>query len=64
MKPVLICPMPAEWQLLQAFASGDPFGEICAQFEHNDDIDVTALLPIWVQRGWITGFTLDLDELP
>ncbi len=55
-------PNAAEWQLLQAFASGAPFGEICAQLEHNDGIDVTALLPIWVQRGWITGFTLGWDE--
>lgn len=57
-------PNAVEWQLLQAFASGDTFGEICAQFEHSDEIDVTALLPIWVQRGWVTGFTLGLDKLP
>jgi len=55
-------PNAAEWQLLQAIASDAAFGEICAQLEHNDEIDVTALLPIWVQRGWITGFTLGLDE--
>ncbi|PZD71576.1 hypothetical protein C1752_06196 [Acaryochloris thomasi RCC1774] len=56
-------PNAAEWQLLQAFASGAQFGEICAQLEDRTaDIAVTALLPLWVQRGWVTGFTLSLDE--
>ena len=56
-------PDPAEWQLLQAFASGARFSDICNRIEHSpEDIDVLALLPLWVKRGWVTGFTLSLDE--
>lgn len=56
-------PDAAEWQLLQAFASGAQFGKVCDQLEHSTaDIDVAALLPQWVQRGWVAGFTLRSDE--
>ncbi len=52
-------PSEADWQLLQAFAAGQSFGEICAQFLNQEpEIDVAAQLPIWVQRGWITGFSI------
>ncbi len=56
-------PDAAEWQLLQAFASGIPFGDICSRLEQDAlAVDVAALLPLWVQRGWVTGFTLGSSQ--
>lgn len=53
----------AERQFLQAFASGPPFGDICAHCEQSATaIDVTVMLPLWVQQGWVTGFTLDSSK--
>ena len=52
-------PTDAEWQLLQAFAAGDRFGPICSQLAtHSPVVDVAALLPVWVQRGWMAGFSV------
>ncbi len=57
-------PNEADWQLLQAFAAGHPFGEICAQFlDQEPTLDVATRLPVWVQRGWIAGFLIeDMDD--
>ncbi len=52
-------PNETEWHLLQAFKSGLKFAEICDRLgSHEPVIDVASLLPLWVQRGWITGFSL------
>ena len=56
-------PNASEWKLLQAFADRDRFGEICARLEDSsEDINVAAMLPQWVQRGWITEFVLDSQQ--
>ena len=57
-------PSDPEWQFLQALSSGETFGNICAQLAtYTPAIDVTGLLPLWVQRGWITGFSVNSTPL-
>lgn len=47
-------PNEAEWQLLKAFKTRKPFADVCATTE----VDVAGLLPVFVQRGWVGGFSV------
>lgn len=49
-------PNEDQWQLLRAFQLKLPFVVAC---ERLSGIDVAALLPQFVQQGWIAGFSLD-----
>ena len=50
-------PSLAEWQLLQGFQTHDTLDSICETLATVDpEIDVGALLPLFVQRGWIVNF--------
>jgi hypothetical protein len=51
-------PGEPEWPLLQAFASGVPFGELCRQDVDLSGETIAELLPLWVQRGWLCDFHL------
>ena len=52
-------PTIEEWLVLKAFQAGERFGAICEQLcDRNPAIDVAALLPIFVQRGWVAGFSV------
>lgn len=51
-------PSEPEWPLLQAFARGLPFGEVCRQGVEIPGASIAALLPLWVQRGWLREFEL------
>lgn len=52
-------PTPSEWQLLKAFKAQDKLETICENLAHQDPtIDVSSLLPIFVQRGWIVSFAI------
>ncbi len=54
-------PSSAEWQLLQEFQAKNKLETVCenlAAFE--PPIDVAALLPLFVQRGWIVDFSVVL----
>ena len=51
-------PGEPEWQLLQAFAQGLPFGEICSQAFGLSGASIPSLLSLWVQRGWLVDFEL------
>ena len=51
-------PSEPEWQRLQAFASGVPFGELCRQDVDLSGETIAELLPLWVQRGWLCDFHL------
>ncbi len=43
-----------EWQLLTWFQQALPFGKICEQAEtHFPEVNITALLPEFVKRGWL-----------
>jgi len=46
-------PNEAEWELLKALQTRKPFADICT----NTEVDVASLLPIFVQRGWVGGFS-------
>ncbi len=51
-------PNDEEWELLQAFAAQESFGDICYNLiTQSSPIDVPSLLPIFVQRGWLSGFS-------
>jgi len=49
-------PKAPEWKLLKAFQSNYPFEEVCEQLDER--VDVTSLLPVFVQRGWIDDFSV------
>ena len=49
-------PREPEWELLKAFQSHDIFEAICDRLA--DKVDVTALFPVFVQRGWIANFSM------
>lgn len=51
-------PSEPEWHLLQAFASGEPFGALCCQGFERSGAAIAELLPLWVQRGWLRHFEL------
>ncbi len=51
-------PGEPEWQLLQAFARGLPFGEVCRQGVEISGASIGSILPLWVQRGWLRDFAL------
>jgi hypothetical protein len=51
-------PSEPEWQLLQAFARGLPFGELCREHAHLPGASMAELLPLWVQRGWLSRFNV------
>ncbi len=52
-------PTPSEWQLLKAFKAQDKLETICENLAHqNPPIDVSSLLPLFVQRGWIVNFSI------
>ncbi len=52
-------PHDEEWELLQAFAALESFGNICQNLiTQSPPLDVPSLLPLFVQRGWIAGFSL------
>ncbi len=52
-------PTPAEWQLLQAFQTKNQLEIICENLATVEPcIDVAALLPRFVQRGWIVDFSI------
>ena len=52
-------PHDEEWELLQAFAAQESFGDICGRLiTQSPPLDVPSLLPLFVQRGWIAGFSL------
>ncbi len=52
-------PTLEEWQVLQAFQYGERFGDICEELCDRDPaVDVVALLPRLVQRGWVAGFSV------
>jgi hypothetical protein len=53
-----------EWQLLQAFSSGVPFGELCRQSSDRSGTTIAELLPLWVQRGWLCDFNLQEGVAP
>lgn len=55
-------PEEPEWQLLQAFARGLSFGHLCQEGSELSGARLAALLPLWVQRGWLGDF--DLQEHP
>lgn len=55
-------PSEPEWQLLRAFARGLPFEEVCREHAHLPDTTIAELLPLWVQRGWLSHFELPLDR--
>lgn len=57
-------PSEPEWQLLQAFASGEPFGELCRQSFDLSGATIAELLPLWVQRGWLRDFELQEGAAP
>ncbi|WP_396108226.1 putative DNA-binding domain-containing protein [Cyanobium sp. Cruz-8D1] len=58
--------LPSEtgWQLLQAFASGVPFGELCRQDFDHSGTTMAELLPVWVQCGWLRDFVLQEEVDP
>ena len=52
-------PNDAEWQLLKAFQGKNTFEIICENLVTNEPtIHVSSLLPLFVQRGWITDFSI------
>jgi len=52
-------PNDEEWLLLKAFANQDSFGSICEGLAGGESpVDVATLLPVFVQRGWIAGFSI------
>jgi len=52
-------PTAEEWQILQAFQQGNRFESICERLcDREPAIDVASLLPTFVQRGWVAGFSL------
>ncbi len=57
-------PSETEWPLLQAFASGVPFGELCRHGFDNSGATMAELLPFWVQRGWLHDFVLQEEAAP
>ncbi|MGK7876052.1 MAG: putative DNA-binding domain-containing protein [Xenococcaceae cyanobacterium] len=52
-------PTDAEWQLLKAFQAENLFEIVCEDLAADEPaIDVASLLPLFVQRGWVAGFSL------
>ena len=53
-------PNDEEWELLTAFQGNYPFEIICEKLvDVEPQVDVGVLLPLFVQRGWITDFYID-----
>lgn len=53
-------PNDEEWELLRAFQGNYSFEVICESFAGAESkVDVSFLLPLFVQRGWIADFYLD-----
>ena len=52
-----------EWELLTAFQGNYPFEIICEKLlDLQPQVDVTSLLPLFAQRGWITDFYIDVPH--
>ena len=52
-----------EWELLTAFQGNYPFEIICEKLlDLQPQVDVTLLLPLFAQRGWITDFYIDVPH--
>ncbi|MGB3535464.1 MAG: DNA-binding domain-containing protein [Microcoleaceae cyanobacterium] len=52
-------PTLTEWQLLQAFQTKNQLEIICENLANLEpSVDVAALLPLFVQRGWIVNFLI------
>ncbi|MDY6994485.1 MAG: DNA-binding domain-containing protein [Pseudomonadota bacterium] len=52
-------PTPEEWQLLKAFETEERFEIICQALAATaPQLDVSVLLPLLVQRGWIADFAV------
>ena len=49
-------PSDPEWEFLKAFQSHEPFEVVCEQLAAR--VDVSTLLPLFVQRGWIATFSV------
>ncbi|NET60482.1 MAG: DUF2063 domain-containing protein [Symploca sp. SIO2E6] len=49
-------PGTLEWELLKAFQGNYPLEAICEQLA--DEVDVGSWLPVFVQRGWISDFSV------
>jgi hypothetical protein len=53
-----------QWQFLKALQQYGTFNEVCDSFldskavEDDVSVDVVALLPESIQRGWVVGFEL------
>jgi hypothetical protein len=54
-------PSPPEWPLLQAFDRGLPLGQVCRGSDQLPQATIAELLPLWLQRGWLGGFELQVE---
>ena len=52
-------PNDSEWQLLKSFQAKNSFESVCENLAAKEPpIDVASLLPLFVQRGWVAGFSI------